>query len=230
MGRDGRGDRGEENRQNAPMVKEVLVGDEEETTENEEEGSKQDQEVWVQSRSTKQRHARKKFCPAMAARQSTRNRKTGAANNKNQEEAQHSPGTFQTTLNSFAILNTCDIDDLETLALDYDISLGDNREEIYETISAMKIEEIARAKLAEANFRIQTEKRILESNILEGENLELQVVDNKQRGIELKEGVGSSKSEVKSNEGQLKEGQGKQKRGGGKMSKLSRELKRISTK
>lgn len=94
----------------------------------------------------------------------------------------------------------------------------------------MKIEEIARAKLAEANFRIQTEKRILESNILEGENLELQVVDNKQRGIELKEGVGSSKSEVKSNEGQLKEGQGKQKRGGGKMSKLSRELKRISTK
>jgi hypothetical protein len=45
----------------------------------------------------------------------------------------------------------------------------------------MKLEEITRAALAEANYKMIQEKKLAESHVTEGENLELTVVDNKQR-------------------------------------------------
>jgi hypothetical protein len=76
----------------------------------------------------------------------------------------------------------------------------------------MKLEEITRAALAEANYKMIQEKKLAESHVTEGENLELTVVDNKQRrGEEMEE-------------------QPKQRGRKAKGSRLSRELRRISYK
>jgi hypothetical protein len=79
-----------------------------------------------------------------------------------------------------------------------------------ENISAIKLEEMARATLAEAKYN-HVQESILKEKHLEGENLSLEVTDNQQRG----EG------------GESLERKGKKKARG---DRLSRELKRISYK
>jgi hypothetical protein len=84
--------------------------------------------------------------------------------------------------NSFAILNFCEDDDLESIAKNCDIILGGCEEEITENINAIKLEETARAAVAEANYKHRQELALVEKHSLEGENLNLEKVDNQQRG------------------------------------------------
>ena len=72
----------------------------------------------------------------------------------------------------------------------------------------MKIEELARAALAKANYDAHTENRLTGLHLLDDENLELGCVSNSQRGFT----VNNKKVQIK-------------KKGA---SRLSRELKRIS--
>ena len=81
-----------------------------------------------------------------------------------------------------------------------------------ETLSAIKLEEMARAVIAEAIYR-KKEELMKDMHTLEGENLELKSVDNQQRDLETTQGSTRKTSK-------------KKKRGGG--DRLSRELKRIS--
>jgi hypothetical protein len=145
--------------------------------------------------------AQRKFFPVVAARKSSRGRKT----------RQGGGGMHKIPPNSFAILNSCEDDDLELIAKNCDIILGGCDEEITENINAIKLEEIARAAAAEANYKYRQELALVEKHSLEGENLNLEKVDNKQRGCD---DVSTSK------------------KGGGKTrgDRLSRELKRISYK
>jgi hypothetical protein len=84
-------------------------------------------------------------------------------------------------------------------------------EEIYENLCTMKLEETTRAALAEAKYKQIQEKKLAATHATEGENLELTVLDNKQRGGETEE-------------------QHKQRGRKSKGSRLSRELRRISYK
>jgi len=86
--------------------------------------------------------------------------------------------------NSFTILNSCDDTYLEEIAEEWDICLGNNAEEVLETISTMKLEELARANLAEANYKCHLEKKLQDQHVLQGENLDLQPTDNVQRGAQ----------------------------------------------
>jgi hypothetical protein len=56
------------------------------------------------------------------------------------------------------------------------------KETFYENINSMKLEEAARAALAEANYKRHRDKILSESHLLEGENLELGVASNTDRG------------------------------------------------
>ena len=48
----------------------------------------------------------------------------------------------------------------------------------------MKLEELARANLAEANYKCHLEKKLQDQHVLQGENLDLQPTDNVQRGAQ----------------------------------------------
>lgn len=134
-----------------------------------------DSEEWEQVTATRQKpSAKRRLYPAMAARKSSRI-------NKKTDQRGGNPGIFSATVNSFTILNSCENDDLAEIVSKCDIVLGNSRGEINETIDAMKLEELTRATLAEANYRVILEKKLAESHALEGENLELQTVDNSQR-------------------------------------------------
>ena len=86
--------------------------------------------------------------------------------------------------------------------------LGRGDSEISSTLNAMRLEEQARAALAEANYRVHQGEKLECLHSLEGENLDLGCISNSQRGFSMKrKGVAIQK---------------------GKGSKLSRELKRIS--
>jgi hypothetical protein len=61
--------------------------------------------------------------------------------------------------------------------------LGANREEIRESLGAMKLEEQARAALAEASYKANIQGRLDSLHILEGENLELNTITNNERGF-----------------------------------------------
>jgi hypothetical protein len=61
--------------------------------------------------------------------------------------------------------------------------LGANREEIRESLGAMKLEEQARAALDEASYKVNIQGRLDNLHILEGENLELNIVTNNERGF-----------------------------------------------
>ena len=50
--------------------------------------------------------------------------------------------------------------------------------EKHENIAAMKLEELARAKLAEANYNFHMNQNLNDSHVLEGENLTLQTISN----------------------------------------------------
>jgi hypothetical protein len=146
--------------------------------------------------------AQRKFFPVVAARKSSRGRKA----------MQRSGGMHKIPPNSFAILNSYEDDDLESIAKSCDIILGGCEEEIAENINAIKLEEIAKAAVAEANYKHRQELVPEEKHSLEGENLNLEKVDNQQRGC--------------GNVSPSKRGGGKKSRG----DRLSRELKRISYK
>jgi hypothetical protein len=66
---------------------------------------------------------------------------------------------------------------------DCDVRLGANREEIREALGAMKLEEQARAALDEASYKVNIQGRLDSLHILEGENLELNIVTNNERGF-----------------------------------------------
>jgi len=96
---------------------------------------------------------------------------------------------------------------LEDIALKCEVRLGKSPRETHESISAMKLEEQARARLAEENYSCHLEQKLSDSHVLEGENLTLQSIDNSQRGV-----AEAQKEKTKGKRGD----------------KLSRELKRIS--
>ena len=57
---------------------------------------------------------------------------------------------------------------MEEIAEEWGICLGNNAEEVLETISAMKLEELARANLAEANYKCHLEKKLQDQHVLQG--------------------------------------------------------------
>ena len=71
---------------------------------------------------------------------------------------------------------------MEDIALKCEVRLGKSPRETHESISAMKLEEQARARLAEANYSCHLEQKLSDSHVLEGVNLTLQSIDNSQRG------------------------------------------------
>jgi hypothetical protein len=112
--------------------------------------------------------------------------------------------------NSFAVLNSIDDNHLNAFALDCDILLGENNNENASTLDAMKLEELARAAIAEANYNSHLEEKLAQSHSLDGENVELGCVSNSHRGCVMKKGVIQTKSKRKERR------------------RLTRELKRIS--
>lgn len=197
----------------------------------EEEASRMEEnkEAWKQAPS-RQKHSKKNgFYPAVTSRQSTRSTTGGEyASRKNSGERQSS-GMFQATINSFTILNSCENDELEDIATLCDIKLGESSEEAGEIINAMKLEELARAAIAEAKHRDQTEKILVGAHALDGENLELQKTDNSHRGFQAAEDREDIGADMRLQEERTQKKLKEQKRGD-KGSKLSRELKRISLK
>jgi hypothetical protein len=81
--------------------------------------------------------------------------------------------------NSFTVLDSYDDDDeLETIAANCDIVLGDSREETTENINAIRMEEKVRAALAEANYKNVQEVKLITQHALETENLSLEPIEN----------------------------------------------------
>jgi hypothetical protein len=142
--------------------------------------------------------AKRKFQPVVAARKSSRNYKP----------LQENEGMYTTTVNKFAILNSCEDDMLETIANDCDVCLGSNKIEVRETVSAIKLEELARAAIAEVSYKHKAQEKLADMHSLEGENLDLGIITNRDRGVSV------------SQEG-VRQGRGKNTK-----SRLSRELKR----
>ncbi|CAN6292349.1 unnamed protein product [Urochloa humidicola] len=142
---------------------------------------KGEEENWERALQSKRRTSKKRrFFPAVAARTSSR---VDGIKHRGAHMAVD-PGASQTPLNSFTILNSCENEDLENIAISCDVSLGDSKVEIKETLDIMKLEELARAAIAEAKYRQRMEQALAENHALEGENLELQVTNNDQRGVQ----------------------------------------------
>lgn len=93
----------------------------------------------------------------------------------------------------------------------------------------MKLEELSRAALAEANYKKRVEDILVEQHVLEGENLGLQVIDNSDREFQSQK-MSENEGGNMMAKGGLKTGGTKGHKKAGKGSKLSRELKRISLK
>ena len=64
--------------------------------------------------------------------------------------------------------------------------LGRGDSEISSTLNAMRLEEQARAALAEANYRVHQGEKLECLHSLEGENLDLGCISNSQRGFSMK--------------------------------------------
>jgi FMN phosphatase YigB (HAD superfamily) len=84
--------------------------------------------------------------------------------------------------NTFTVLNSCDDEILETIAHECDVRLGKSREEVRETLSVMKLKEQARAAIVEDNYKHHLQGKLDRLHSLEGENLELCTITNKDRG------------------------------------------------
>ncbi|CAN6302031.1 unnamed protein product [Urochloa humidicola] len=205
---------------------EVLLLKTNATEEADEETTGEERDLWKQTSSSRKKSIKRRFCPAVAARKSARTGGKGFSKRGTTTIPDNS-GMFQASVNSFTILNTCDREDLENLATSCDIKLGENSKETLEIIEAMKLEEVARAEIAEANYRDKANKRLQESHALEGENLELQKIDNEQRLIQNVGSGGNEQGETASQGEKMKEKHKKQQKAE-KGTKLSRELKRIS--
>lgn len=91
-----------------------------------------------------ERRFKQKYHPTVASRRSARG---GSATSTT------FPGMINANNNPFLVLDNYGGDDLEDLALDCDINLGKNHVEFKETLEAMKLEEIARAAVAEAIYK-----------------------------------------------------------------------------
>lgn len=86
--------------------------------------------------------------------------------------------------NPFTVLNDLEDDDLVELAKDCDVILGVSREEVEETLDAMRLEECLRAAVAEASYKAKREGYLNSSGLLESANLALDKVDNTSRNFE----------------------------------------------
>jgi hypothetical protein len=86
-------------------------------------------------------------------------------------------------VNSFFVLNSYDDDKLELIATNCDIVLGGVGKKIYGNINAIQMEEIVRAAIAEANYKHSQEVMLIAQHVLEGENLNLEIIENQQRGV-----------------------------------------------
>jgi hypothetical protein len=91
-------------------------------------------------------------------------------------------GTHTILTNTFTVLNSCGDETLENIAHECDVRLGTSREEVRETLSAMKLAEQARAAVPEANYKHHLQEKLDRLHCLEGENLELGIITNKERG------------------------------------------------
>ena len=93
------------------------------------------------------------------------------------------------TFNPFTLLNNTDKADLEKVMLDLDIET----ENVGEQIDIFRVEELARAAIAEANYKVFLEKQngkqdSLSSNQMD--DLTMEVFDNKGRGVMSKPNKG----------------------------------------
>lgn len=93
-------------------------------------------------------------------------------------------GTTPSSNNMFSVLNSVNDDDLHSIAQTCNICMGENSEEVYENINAIKLEERVRASLVEAKYKQMQEKILVETHRLEGEKLSLVCIDNKQCGMD----------------------------------------------
>ncbi|CAN6334410.1 unnamed protein product [Urochloa humidicola] len=189
-------------------------------------------EKWERTRMSNQKKGKRKFYPAIAARKSSR-RGLATSNTFNNQ------GMINTNANPFTVLNSCNNETLEEIAISCDVILGENKEEIEEVLCAMKLEELVRAGIAEAQHKQNLGERLDDLHVLEGECLDLQIIDNSNRGgleeeltqqmhqEEAEENV--TKQTQESDRGRTKTKGGKKAgKGGEKGSRLSWELRRIS--
>ncbi|CAO2177896.1 unnamed protein product [Urochloa humidicola] len=188
-------------------------------------------EEWKKSAGFKVGKHKRKFYPTVAARKSARGSQASPMKSKGNTDMP----------NPFSVLNSCSNEILEEIALNCDVVLGTNKEEITEALSAMRLEEQARAALAEANYKRHLADKLADLHVLEGENMELQVVTNRDRGVEgssakdndnnggcSRNDEEASTSQDKVEEQQKKKGGKRSGKGEERGSKLSRELRRIS--
>ncbi|CAN6166580.1 unnamed protein product [Urochloa humidicola] len=189
------------------------------------------QETWEVAGLSNQKTTKRKFYPIVATRKSMR-----SSPSTSRLSFTGIQGTYEYPTNPFTILNDCDKDVLENIASDCDIILGGNEREISETLDAMKLEEVTRAALAEAHHRQNMEERLESFHALEDECLDLQPVDNSNRGVidgihdMNKEKGGAASQHLKEDmRGEMQSKRSKKlSKGEKKGDRLSRELKRIS--
>ena len=143
----------------------------------------QQQEAWEVESSKKKKYKFRPH-PAVAVRKSAR---ISPSDPVGRGDFSSIPGNNHPTPYGFAVLNTCEEDDLTNITLNCEIILGENKTEIDATISAMQLEELSRAALAEASYNFNLEKGVSTEHCLEGENLSLEVVDNSQRIIQIRD-------------------------------------------
>jgi hypothetical protein len=113
---------------------------------------------------------KRSFFPVVAAMKSARGRKP------------RGEGMCNIPVNSFTVLNSYDDDELELIATNCDIVLGGVGKKISGNINAIQMEEIVRAAIAEANYKHSQEVMLIAQHVLEGENLNLEIIETQQRG------------------------------------------------
>lgn len=226
FGGEGKGVKGKLPEKRMSLDLEATAG---ESTDEESIKRQTENEPWVMASARSRTNRKKKFCPSLAARKSARTSRGGDYTNKRMSQGSQDTGMSQPTINSFTVLNSCDDNGLENIALNCDIMLGENAEEAREIISAMKLEELARANIAEANYRSHTQSILNMTHVLEGENLDLGKIDNAQRGEKEQQG-GENVDKESEPQGVQQTKRQKKKQKGSRGDKLSRELKRISIK
>ena len=102
-----------------------------------------------------------------------------------------STGTSLNSPNTFTVLDTRSDDDLDAIARDCNVILGKGDSEITSTLNAMRLEELARAALAESSYKAHLEEKLAGTHFLEGENLELGCISNSHRGFAVKKSGGA---------------------------------------
>ncbi|KAF8665850.1 hypothetical protein HU200_053930 [Digitaria exilis] len=103
----------------------ININRREEVSTDDEKTRNEASEVWEQTTIPRKKgHKRSGFCPAIATRVSSRIKSHGGLHGVVVNEGFQDAGMCQSSLNSFAILNSCENDDLQMIALNYDIGLG----------------------------------------------------------------------------------------------------------